>query len=68
MATYMVFARREYADPLELIDIVESTEVPTLDDLGADEGWLELVVVPADQVIWIERDGELLGASVEVGA
>ncbi|WP_370324229.1 hypothetical protein [Euzebya sp.] len=61
MATYLVFARRDYPDPLELVDEVTADRTPTRDEVGGDEDWLELVVAPADAVIWIQRDGEVVG-------
>jgi hypothetical protein len=61
---YLVFGRTEYAAPLALVTTVESAAVPTLDDLDVGADWLELVVVPTDELIWIVRDG----AHVAVGA
>lgn len=64
---YLVFARTAYADPLALVTTVTLDGAPTVDELGVGHDWLELVVVPADEVIWILRDGAPARRS-EVGA
>jgi hypothetical protein len=60
MTEYLIFGRTEYAEPLALVTTVEADSAPTLDELDAGTDWLELVAVPRDAVIWIERDGELV--------
>lgn len=65
---YLVYGRTEYADPLEQITIVESDEVPTVETAGVGGDWLQLVVIPEDEVIWIQRDGDLVRTLVEVTA
>lgn len=60
MATYMVFGRTEYAQPLALLSTVEADAPPQVDDLDVGEDWLELVLVPSDDVIWVLRDGNLV--------
>lgn len=55
---YLVFGRTAYAEPLALVTTVEAPSSPTVDDLGVGDAWLELVAIPADEVIWILRDGE----------
>jgi len=65
---YLVFGRTEYAEPLALVTIVEAAPTPTVDDLGVGGDWLELVLVPADEIIWILRDGEPAGGDPRVRA
>ena len=60
MATYLVFGRTEYAQPLALVSTVDADMPPRLDDLGVGTDWLELALVPSDDVIWIVRDGDLV--------
>jgi hypothetical protein len=55
---YLVFGRAEYAEPLGLVTTVEAASTPSVDDLGLGSDWLELVLVPADEIIWILRDGD----------
>ena len=55
---YLVFGRTDYAEPLSAVTTVEAASTPTVDDLGIGTDWLELVVIPADEIIWILRDGE----------
>lgn len=62
---YMVFGRTEYAEPLSLVTTVDAPSQPDLHDLGVGTGWLELVVVPADEIIWIQRDGEMVAAGAQ---
>ena len=59
MATYLVFGRREYPQPLVQLAAVEADAPPDLADLGVGDGWLELQVVAHDDVIWVLRDGAL---------
>ena len=54
---YLVFGRTEYAEPLALVTTVETASTPTVDALGVGSDWLELVLVPADEILWILRDG-----------
>ena len=61
---FLVFGRTEYAQPLGLVTTIEAATQPALDDLDVGTDWLELVAVPADEIIWILRDGE----TVAVGA
>lgn len=67
---YHLFARHEYAEPLELIETFEADRQPTLDDLPQrDDTWLEVCVLADDDATWILRDGELVAAiDVEVSA
>lgn len=60
MTEYLIFGRTEYAEPLALVTTVEADRTPTRDDVEAGTDWLELVAVPRDAVIWIQRDGELV--------
>ncbi len=64
---YLVFGRTEYAQPLALLTTVRSDAVPTLDDLDVGTDWLELAVVPAEELIWIVRDGEMLAVGAGHG-
>jgi hypothetical protein len=59
MATFLVFGRTEYAQPLALVSTVEAGVTPAVDDLGIGSEWLELVLVPADKAIWVLRDGDV---------
>ena len=62
--THLLFGRRAHADPLALVGEVTSASLPTLAELGPDgEGWLELVAVPADEVRWILRAGQLVAGA-----
>lgn len=66
MATFHVFARTAYADPLTRIDTVEAATAPERGDLArGDEAWLELVVIPDDAVTWVLRDGDLVAPAAE---
>lgn len=60
MATYLVFGRTEYAQPLALVSTVDADAPPQLDDLGVGMDWLELALVPLGDVIWIVRDGDMV--------
>lgn len=61
---YHLYGRTTYVDPLEHLGDVEQDTVPTLDDVevrsAEDAEWIELVALPADDVVWILRDGELV--------
>jgi hypothetical protein len=65
---YLVFGRTEYAEPLALVTTVAAASTPTVDDLGIGDDWLELTLVPADETIWILRDGEPQGGERRVRA
>lgn len=58
MATYLVFGRTEYAEPLALVSTVDAAAPPAIDDLDTGSEWLELVLVPAAAAIWVLRDGD----------
>lgn len=64
---YLVFGRTDYAQPLALVASVESDSTPTLDDLDVGTDWLELVVVPEHEAIWILRDGDIVVARSGAG-
>lgn len=65
--TYHLFARHEYAEPLELVVTFEHDGTPTLDDLpDRDAAWLEVAIIAADDVTWILRDGDLVTAVIDV--
>lgn len=57
MATYLVFGRTEYAQPLALVSTVDAATPPALDSIDPGGGWLELVLVPENAAIWVLRDG-----------
>lgn len=65
MATYLVFGRTEYAQPLALVSTVDADAPPPLDDLGVGTDWLELALVPLGDVIWIVRDGDMVADRAE---
>jgi hypothetical protein len=62
VATYHVFARSAYADPLGHVTEVELDELPSLETLPVDRDptWIELVVIPDDDIHWVIRDGRLV--------
>ena len=60
MAFSMVFARREYTEPLALVHTVDTDPAPALSDLDVGEDWLELVLVPQSAAIWVIRDARLV--------
>jgi hypothetical protein len=60
MATYLVFGRTDYAEPLALLTTMESDAAPARHDLDVGDGWLELVAVPETEAIWVVRDGHLV--------
>lgn len=57
---YLVMARREYVEPLELVAEVDVDGEPTIEALGVGDDWLELVAVPEQDVEWITRAGVLV--------
>lgn len=63
MREFMVFGRTEYAEPLALVTTVQAASPPGVADLDTGGDWLELVLVPADKVIWILRDGDLVATA-----
>jgi hypothetical protein len=65
MATYLVFGRTEYAEPLALVSTVEASTPPAIDDLDIGSEWLELVLVPAEKAIWVLRDGDIAWAGTD---
>jgi hypothetical protein len=60
MATYLVFGRREYAEPLGLLTTVDAATTPDRADLDVGDDWLELVLAPEDAAIWVIRDAHLV--------
>jgi 1,2-phenylacetyl-CoA epoxidase PaaB subunit len=66
MERYFVFARTEYDEPLKHRGEVEAGDVEEARKLALGEygeEWLEMSLVPMDQVYWAEREEE-----TEVGA
>ena len=60
MARYLVFGRHEYAEPLELVGEVEADGTPTVEETGVGSDWLELVVIPEADCIWVLREAALV--------
>ncbi len=60
--TIHVYARTEYAEPLEHLRDVEADDPAALsvEDATGGGDWLEVAVIPADRVVWVIRDGELV--------
>lgn len=56
---FLVFARREYPEPLRYLGRWTG-ESPTLEDVARAWGgdWLEVVLVPEDRVRWVIRAQE----------
>jgi hypothetical protein len=57
--TYLVFARREYSEPLTQIGRVEMATPASVRAAAAQqfgEDWLELVAVPENQIAWAIRE------------
>jgi hypothetical protein len=66
MEKYFVFARTEYDEPLEHRGDVEAESAEEARKLALEEygqEWLEMSLVPEDQVYWAQREEE-----TEVGA
>jgi len=68
MATYLVFGRTDYAEPLALLTTVESDDAPGRSDLDVGDDWLELVAVPEPEAIWVVRDGRLVVERAEAAS
>ena len=60
--TYHLFTRSDYAEPLQRHTTFQFDGLPALEDLPVDraDDWLEVVVVPADEVTWVLRGGDLV--------
>jgi hypothetical protein len=61
MASYRIFARTRYEDPLELqsefeADHDDAASQAALSQLG-DGDWIEVQLVPEDAIRWIVRPG-----------
>jgi len=59
MASYLVFARTEYDEPLELRGDIEAASDEEASKLAVErfgEQWLEMVLVPEKEVHWVQRD------------
>lgn len=61
MASYRIFARTRYEDPLELhgelqADGDDAAAQAALSELG-DGDWIEVQLVPEDAIRWIVRPG-----------
>lgn len=66
MPTFHLYARTDYAEPLERQATFEADEAPSLDQLPVErsEDWLEVVLVPDAAITWVLRDADLV-TSVE---
>lgn len=66
MATYHLFARTGWAEPLTRIDSIEAADAPGLDGFarGGDD-WLEAVVIPEAAMTWVLKDGDLVAPAAE---
>jgi hypothetical protein len=60
--TFHLYARTDYADPLERQATFDADQVPTLDEVPIDrsDDWLEVVLVPDDAITWVLRDADLV--------
>ena len=59
MQNYLVFARTEYAEPLEHRGNLEAADDEVAAKLAVDrfgEEWLELVLVPERDIHWVHRE------------
>lgn len=59
--TYLVFGRRRYEEPLAQLSSIAAEAPPQVTDLDIGDGWLHVVLVPEADVIWVMRDGDLVG-------
>lgn len=66
MATFHLFARTEWVEPLTRIDSIEAADTPGRDafERGADD-WLEAVVIPESAMTWVLKDGDLVAPAAE---
>lgn len=66
MAIHHVYARNEYAEPLAHVGDLDATDVGLADaeTLASDDldpaDWLEVASIPADAVVWVVTDGQLV--------
>ncbi|MBY5163238.1 hypothetical protein [Salsipaludibacter albus] len=65
--TVHVYARTEFAEPLEHLRDVDADDPADLsvEDATGGGDWLEVAVVPADRLVWVIRDGELVDRAHE---
>jgi 1,2-phenylacetyl-CoA epoxidase PaaB subunit len=59
MQNYLVFARTDYAEPLEHKGNLEAADDEETAKLAIDrfgEEWLELVLVPERDIHWVHRE------------
>ena len=69
MERYLVFARTEYADPLEHRGDVEATgdeEAAKLVRERYGQDWLEMSLVPVSKAHWAEKETEEGATEVQV--
>ncbi len=66
MTVHHVYTRTEWAEPLTRLDAVEADDVPDVDAaVGVDHDWLEVAVIRDDALVWVIRDGDLVGDATE---
>lgn len=69
MPVHHVYTRAEWAEPLARLDQVESDHVPdVVTTVGEDHDWLEVAVIPDDALVWVIRDGDLVGDAAAAAA
>lgn len=68
MTLHHVYARTDWAEPLERLGEVEADDTPDVETaVGEDHEWLEVAVIPDESLVWVIRDGELVDADDEDG-
>lgn len=62
MPTYHLYTRIDYADPLERQATFDAEEAPDLDKLPVERSkdWLEVVLIPDNDMTWVLRDADLV--------
>ncbi len=66
---YLVLGRKSYAQPLEEQGMLEAPDAESARRQarsGLGEGWVELVLVPLDQVRWVLQAGAARLGGMEV--
>lgn len=62
MPVHHVYTRTEWAEPLARLDQVESDDIPDVAAaVGEGHDWLEVAVIPDEAMVWVVRDGDLVG-------
>lgn len=68
MARYLIYGRTEYPEPLEQVGEIDWDGVGSAAEAGVGTDWLELVLIPAEDVVWLQRDGAPVRQHSEVEA